>query len=395
MQEKNLDFDAIVDRRKSNSLKYDFAEERGYPADVLPLWVADMDFKTSSRIQETVHHLADHGIFGYSETKDDYYQALASWFSRHHHWRPQKEWLVKTPGVVCALAMAVQAFTLPGDAVLIQRPVYYPFGGVIKKNGRRAISSNLLLQEDGRYTIDFADFEHKIIGEKVKLFILCNPHNPVSRVWSREELEKLGDICLKHGVLVVSDEIHADFTFVGSHTVFASIKPEFADSCLVCTAPSKTFNLAGMLLSNIFIPNKALRLRFKKQLEAAGISQLSIFGIEACKTAYLQGEEWFQAVKAYIQDNITFIRRFVEEKLPGVRMTPHEATYLVWLDFRRCGLSPEELEKIIVGKAKLWLDSGSIFGKTGRGFQRINAACPRATLSEALQRLAAALTWQT
>ncbi|MCR5725501.1 MAG: pyridoxal phosphate-dependent aminotransferase [Treponema sp.] len=392
MAERNLDFDTVPERHGTNSLKYDFAVERGYKEDTLPLWVADMDFKTTSYVQDALHALADRGIYGYSDSKADYADAVKGWYRRHHAWEPESEWIVKTPGVVCALAAAVRAFTNKGDAVLIQRPVYYPFGGVIKKNGRRAISSNLVLNdEEGRYYIDFKDFEDKIKAEHVKLFILCNPHNPVSRVWSREELEKIGDICVKHGVLVVSDEIHADFTFKGTHTVFASIKKSFAESCIVCTAPSKTFNLASMLLSNIFIPNKALRLQFKAEMEAVGISQLGIFGIDACKAAYLHGDEWFSALKTYIAENSAFVRRFVEERLSGVRMIRHEGTYLVWLDFRGTGLSATELEKTIVDKANLWLDSGSLFGKTGSGFERINIACPRSTLKEALERLQAAL----
>ncbi|WP_191017190.1 MalY/PatB family protein [Treponema zioleckii] len=388
MAERNLDFDTVIDRRGSGCLKYDFAAERGYNSDVLPLWVADMDFKTSSYIEDALHRVANHGIFGYSDTKQDYADAVASWFERRHGWKPKSEWLIKTPGVVTALAVAVQAYTAPGDSVLIQQPVYYPFSDVIKKNGRRVISNNLVRDEEtGRYKIDFEDFEHKIVSEHVKLFILCNPHNPVSRVWSRNELERLGDICLKHGVIVASDEIHADFTFVGKHTVFASIKSEFAENCIVCTAPSKTFNLASMLLSNIFIPNKKLRIRFANTLESFGLSQLSIFGIEACKAAYLNGEKWFDAVKAYIAENVAFVSDFVAEHLPGVRLTPHEGTYLVWLDFSGTGLSTDELEDKIVGEAKLWLDSGRIFGKSGNGFQRINVACPRATLNEALERI--------
>ena len=217
--------------------------------------------------------------------------------------------------------------------------------------------------------------------------ILCNPHNPVSRVWSREELEKLGDICLKYGVIVVSDEIHCDFTFAGKHTVFASIKPEFAQNCVICTAPSKTFNLASLLLSNIFIPNPDLRRTFSAQKEALGLDQLGIFGIEACRAAYTHGDEWFTAVKSYIAGNIDYVRDFVREQLPGVRMIAHEATYLVWLDFRATGLTTDELEERIVNKANLWLDSGKIFGKLGAGFQRINVACPRATLTECMERI--------
>lgn len=387
MAERNLDFDTIIDRKNTDCLKYDFAKRRGMPEDVLPLWVADMDFKTSSYVEDALAERARHGIFGYSESQIPYFEIVRDWMKRHHDWEVKEPWLIKTPGVVFALAMAVKAYTEPGDGVLIQSPVYYPFSEVIEDNGRRIVSNTLVLGEDHKYHIDFEDFERQIKENQIKLFFLCNPHNPVGRVWTTEELTRLGDICLKYQVTVVSDEIHSDFIFRGRHQVFADLKREYADITVTCTAPSKTFNLAGLLLSNIFISNRELRHKFRQQVNAAGISQLSPFGLVACQTAYTQGEEWYQAMLVYVAENIAFTKEYVEKHLPGVEMVEHEGTYLVWLDFRKTGLSVEELEDLIVNRAKLWLDSGKIFGKSGEGFQRINVACPRQILEEALHRI--------
>ncbi|MBO5153389.1 MAG: pyridoxal phosphate-dependent aminotransferase [Eubacterium sp.] len=385
--ERNLDFDKIVNRKNTGCLKYDFAKQRGMPEDVLPLWVADMDFETSSFIQDALTERIKHGIFGYSEPTDSYFESVSGWMRERHHWEVKRQWLVNTPGVVFALATAVRAYTEPGDAVLIQQPVYYPFSEVIKDAGRRVVSNTLYLGEDNRYHIDFADFEKKIEDEHVKLFLLCSPHNPVARVWTREELERLGDICLKHQVLVVADEIHSDFVFKGEHTVFATVKKEFEDNCIICTAPSKTFNLASMLNSNIFIPNQQLRRKFRKEVNAVGLSQIGVLGFVACEAAYRDGGEWYDAMMHYVADNIAFTKQYVEENLPGVHMIDHEGTYLVWLDFRELGLSADELDNLIIHKAKLWLDSGKIFGESGNCFQRINVACPRATLLDALERI--------
>lgn len=334
---------------------------------------------------------AKEGIFGYSEVQAPYFEIVANWMKTYHNWEPEEEWLIKTPGVVFALAMAVKAYTQPGDSVLIQLPVYYPFSEVITDNGRKVVSSNLYQGEDNRYHIDFADLEKKITEEHVKLFFLCNPHNPVGRVWTREELEKLGDICVKHGVIVVSDEIHQDFVFKGKHQVFAGVKKEFQDISITCTSPSKTFNLASMMISNIFIPNPELRRKFQKQLDAAGISQLGVLGLVAVEAAYSKGEEWYEAMHAYVESNIVYTKDYVEKNLPGVKMTDLEGTYLVWLDFREIGLSVDELEDLIIYKAGLMAGQRKDFRKAGEGFQRINVACPRATLTEALERIKKAL----
>lgn len=391
MAEKNLKFDTVIERKGTNSIKYDFAERRGKPKEVLPLWVADMDFKISSYIQEAIQKQLSSGIYGYSEPLDGYFEALQGWMERHYGWKVERNWLVKTPGVVFALALAVKAFTKPGDAVMIQQPVYYPFREVIQGNERRVVDNTLIQDETGRYHMNYEDFEEKIVQEKVKLFLLCNPHNPVGRVWSREELIRIGDICCKHQVVVVSDEIHADFIIRGKHQVFANLKEEFQKIAVTCTSPSKTFNLAGLQVSNIFIQNPSLKQRFKKEFNASGYSQLNAVGLVACEAAYRDGEEWYQAVLEYIRNNITFTKEYLQKNLPKIQMIEPEGTYLVWLDFRRLHISDEKLEDLIVNQAGLWLDRGAMFGEAGKGFQRINVACPRVTLEEALHRLKRAL----
>ena len=391
MPERNLDFDTIIERKGTDCLKYDFAVRRGMPADVLPLWVADMDFKTSSYVEDALVSRARHAIFGYSEThseaQDPYFRAVAGWMKEHHQWEISPSWLVKTPGVVFALAMAVKAFTEKGDCVLIQQPVYYPFSEVIRDNDRRIVSSDLCPGSDKRYHIDLADFEEKIQKNHIKLFLLCNPQNPTGRVFTQEELTAMGDICLRYGVIVVSDEIHQDFVFKGRHTVFASIKEEFADLSLICTSPSKTFNLAGMLISNILIPNQELRHRFRHEVDAAGISQLNPLGLTAARAAYEKGDAWYRQMMAYVRGNIDFVKKYTEEHLPGVTLIDSEGTYLLWLDFRGTGLDADELDRRIIYDARLWLDSGRIFGHTGNGFQRINVAAPRAVVAECLDRI--------
>jgi cystathionine beta-lyase len=387
MSERNLDFDSVIDRKGTKSLKYDFAVKRGKPADVLPLWVADMDFKTSSYVTDALHSMADHGIFGYSESEDNYFDALKGWMKRRHNWDVEEKWITKTPGIVYALAMAVQAYTEKGDGILIQQPVYYPFSEVINDNERKLVNSPLVRDENGRYHIDYNDFENKITSENVKLFILCNPHNPVGRVWTADELNKVGEICLKHGVIVVSDEIHFDFVFEGTHHVFSTVNDSFRDISVICTSPSKTFNVAGLQVSNIIIENTELRRRFRKQLNKSGYSQVGLAGLVACEAAYKNGDEWLDAVLAYIKANAVYTRKFVEERLPKVKMSWLEGTYLVWLDFNAYGLADSELNRRMLYDAGLWLDGGSIFGKDGEGFQRINIACPRETLKTALERI--------
>lgn len=381
------DFDEIIERKGTNSLKYDFTAERGKPDHVIPLWVADMDFRTPPEVMDTLIEATRHGIFGYPGIKQPYFNAVRDWYRTHHQWEPDSSWLVRTPGVVFAICNAIQTFTKPGDSVLIQRPVYYPFSEAILDNERTLVNNPLKLQ-DGRYVINFEDFEAKIRDNQVKLFILSNPHNPVGRVWSQEELARLGDICLKYGVLIVSDEIHADFTFPGNcHTVFASIKPEFEDITITCTAPSKTFNLAGLQVSNVFISNRETRRAFRKTMLKTGYLDLNTMGLVACQAAYEKGLPWLEELRCYLNGNLDFIRMFLREQLPNIQLIEPEGTYLIWLDCRKLGMSDNELDRFIVHEAGLWLDNGSMFGSEGEGFQRINIACPRATLEKAFTQL--------
>lgn len=396
MREQNLDFDEVVNRKHTDSLKYDFAVQRGRPADVLPLWVADMDFKTSSHILDAVAKRTEHGIFGYTEAGASYYEAVSEWMKNHHGMQTKQEWMVNTPGIVFAIAMAVKAYTKEGDAVLIQQPVYYPFYETIVDNQRVAVSSDLVLGEDGKYHIDFNDFEEKIRKHHIKLFLLCSPHNPVGRVWTEEELVRIGQICLDNGVTVVSDEIHEDFVFDGyRHIPFADIREEHRQITVTCTSPGKTFNLAGFQISNIFIADPELRRRFAEQIRACGYSQLNTLGLTACEAAYRYGEEWYQAMMRYLKGNLDFLRAFAKERLPQIRLIEPEGTYLVWLDFRSLGLKRQELEDLIVNKAGLWLDGGEMFGSAGAGFQRVNIAASRTVLKQALEQLEKALKEST
>lgn len=381
------DFNKQIERRGTNSLKYDFAAEKGKPEDILPLWVADMDFQTPQPVIDALVEASSHGVFGYTEVKSPYFETVQDWYRTHFNWETKESWLVKTPGVVFAICTAVRAFTEPGDGVLIQRPVYYPFSNSILDNDRTLINNPLCISS-GRYTIDLDDFEAKIKDNKVKLFILCNPHNPVGRVWTKEELTAMGDICLKYNVTVVSDEIHGDFIYPGyKHTVFAGIRPEFADIVITCTAPSKTFNLAGLQISNIFISNQKLRSAFRKELYSTGYNQLNTLGLVACHAAYEKGNSWLESLRTYLSENLTYIRNYLKEELPQISLIEPEGTYLIWLDFRELGLTDAQLEDLIVHKAKLWLDRGTMFGPEGEGFQRINIACPRSTLERAFSQL--------
>lgn len=385
-------FDEIIDRRNTSCLKYDFAVERGYPANIDPFWVADMDFRAPQPVIDEIVRRAQHGIFGYTNPKDDYRQTLLDWFRTYHSWTPSSQSLILTPGVVFALCMAVRAFTKPGEAVLIQQPVYYPFTESIRDNGRELVNSPLILK-DGHYTIDFDDFERKIQDHQVRLFLLCSPHNPAGRVWTREELLQMASICARHDVLIVADEIHHEFIRPGfHHTVLASLSPAIAERVITCTAPSKTFNLAGLQLSNIFIENTALRRKFRQEVTAAGYSQPNALGLFAAQAAYAHGREWLTELLAYLEENYQFTRQFLQRELPHVKLIEPEGTYLLWLDFSYYGLSDEALDETIIHKANLWLDSGHIFGPAGSGFQRLNIACPRSILEKGLRQLASAFS---
>ncbi len=383
-------FDKAVERRNTNSVKYDFAIERGMPKDILPLWIADMDFTVPNEIIEKIHQVADHGIFGYCDAKEGYSEAIINWIKNEFDFKLDSEFLITTPGVVFALATAVKAYTNIGDSVIIFSPVYYPFSEVIKVNERKLIKSSLVLN-NGKYYMDFEDFENKIIENKVKLFIQCSPHNPIGRVWTKEELMKVAEICFRHNVIVVSDEIHMDFVYEGyKHTVFPSISEEaYNNSCLL-TAPSKTFNLAGLQSSNIFIKNKELREKFKLEVKKTGYANINSFGLVACEQAYRYGKPWLSELKKYLKGNLDFLRKFLEDNLPEVKLIEPEGTYLAWLDFSKYG-DPSCVNDTIINKAGVWLDKGEIFGTEGYGYQRVNLACTRVTLEKCLVNIKEAL----
>ena len=381
-------FDEITDRRGTNSLKYDFAAEWGRSQDAIPLWVADMDFPTAPEIIRKAEEVVRHGIFGYSEPLDGYYEAALSHYKRHFGWNPPKEWIVKTPGVVFAIAQCVRAFTDEGDGVIIQNPVYYPFTDVVKNNNRKLVDNPLKLNDHGVYEIDFDDFEKKAASPDTKMFLLCNPHNPVGRVWTKEELIRLEEICLKNHVLVISDEIHSDFVWEDNEfNVLVNIDDRYRENVITCTSPSKAFNLAGLQVSNIFIPDGTKRKQLTDEIWAGGYLYLNTIGLAACQAVYESGQDWLKAVKEYIWENILFCIDYTEKNLPGVKIIRPQGTYLVWMDYRGTGLSFKEIEDLINVKARVWLDDGSIFGKEGEGFERINVACPRAVLAEALERI--------
>ena len=377
-------FDEWIERRGTYSIKYDFARY-GKPAGTIPLWVADMDFRIPPEVTAALQKSVEHGIYGYTETSDDYFQAVYHWFAKVHDYHVQEDWLVKTPGIVYALGMAVKAFTSPGDAILIQKPLYYPIENTIVANGRVTVD-NTLMYAEGKYTIDMADFEQKIVEHQCRMFILCNPHNPVGRVWTRDELTEMGHICKTHNVLVVSDEIHCDIVFEGHrHWVFSAVYPDV--DTVICTAPSKTFNLAGLQCSNIFIADEKLRRKFKHEIHASGYSQLNTLGLVAGQAAYAYGREWHRKLVQYLGQNTSYVTNFLAKNIPQVRVITLEGSYLMWLDFNAFRLSHNALDDMISNKAKLWLSSGTIFGKTGSGFFRMNLACPRRTLEMAMERL--------
>ena len=376
-------FDAVVNRYGTNSIKYDFAPERGKPTDVIPMWVADMDFPAPKEVLEDIQKAVCHGIFGYTEPKEDYYEAVINWFGARFGYHVMNSEIVKTPGLVFALTHAVRAFSAPGDPVLIQTPVYYPFYDIILSNGRTLVT-NPLIYENGKYTVDFEDFERKVVENRIKLFILCNPHNPISRVWTPAELERVNNICAANGVTVISDEIHCDFVWPGHrHTCFGLLN----ENAVIATAPSKTFNLAGLQVSNIFIKNADLRGKLITEIKRGGYSQCNTLGLVACQSAYSKGAQWLDRLKEYLAENIRFTRDFLSAQLPKIKLAPTESTYLLWLDFSEYGLTQDELDHRVLHGAKLWLVSGTTFGSEGKGFQRMNIACQKKTLTDALNRL--------
>lgn len=382
-----FNFDQITNRTNTCAIKYDLAAKRNKPTDAISLWVADMDFPTAPCIQKALIEKAQHGIFGYSRPDERYFSALQSWFISKHHFEIKEEWVINTPGVVYAIATAIRTLTEEGDAVLITRPVYYPFSNVINNQKRKLVNSPLVLK-NGHYEIDFEDFENKIVSENVKVFLFCSPHNPGGRVWTKDELKRISDICLRHHVIVVSDEIHCDITFgENRHIVFASISEEAANNSIICTSPSKTFNLAGLQFSNIIIPNEKLRDAFQKELDRTGYDEPSIMGIVAATAAYSEGKEWFAEVEEYIWNNILFAEKLINEKCPKIKVLKPEGSYLLWLDFSAFDLSGKQLNDKVLRNAKVWLDDGIMFGPEGEQFQRINCATPRAILEKALTQI--------
>lgn len=383
---KNFDFDHIIDRRDTGSMKWDTGDK-----DLLPLWVADMDFTAPPAVIEALKTRVDHGIFGYAAPSKDLDGLLCGWLKRRHGWETDPEHYRFCPGVVPAVNILIQAMTQPGDKVILQTPVYYPFFEAVRNNGRQ-IFENPLAFDGQRYEMDFDDLEAKASDPRATLLVLCSPHNPVGRVWTREELERLGRICAENGVFVVADEIHCDLIHRGfRHVPFASLGDDFARNSATCVAPSKTFNLAGLQYSTVIIPDGKARQRFTNIMVSLGIKRSNLIGLAAAEAAYRDGEAWLEALLDYLGGNLALVRDFVKERLEGVRLIEPEGTYLAWLDFSALGLSQEDLEKLMREKAKVWLDEGYIFGSGGPGFERVVLACPRKILREALERIAVAL----
>lgn len=384
------DFDKIINRDNTNSMKWNFNKELFGSEDVLPMWVADMDFSVPPAIVDAIKKRAEHGIFGYSGPDDEYYNSVIGWMKKRHNWNIEKDWFAFTPGVVPGIYWFIRAFTHPGDKVILQPPVYYPFYSAIKLNGCEVVLNPLKFEND-RYLMDFDDLESKF-DSRVKLLILCSPHNPIGRVWGKEELMRLGEICIKHGVIVISDEIHEDLVYKEyKHIPFASISDEFAQNSVTCTAPSKTFNLAGLQTSNFIVPNSKIRTEFKNMLENNAIMFPNTFGIVALQAAYEHGEEWLDELLDYLHGNLDFLLRYIKENIPKIKVINPEGTYLVWLDCRELGMDPIALKNFMLEKAKVALDDGYVFGQGGEGFERLNIACPRSLLEEGLNRIAKAV----
>lgn len=376
-------FDEIIPRRDSNSVKWDSAAND----DILPLWVADMDFRTAPSVIKALEKRVQHGIFGYTKVPQAYFDAVTGWFERRHNFSFRKEWTLYTTGVVPALSAIIRALTVPGDKVIVQTPVYNCFFSSIRNNDCEIIA-NQLIYKDGTYTIDFDDLEEKTSDPRTKLFLLCSPHNPAGRVWSREELEKTGKICLKNNVTVVSDEIHCDFVYAGRrHIPFASINSDFLRYSVTCTAPSKTFNLAGLKVANIHAADEIIRKKIDKSLKINEVCEISPFAVDALIAAYNEGEAWLEELNEYLYGNYQYLKDFFSEHFPHFPVLPLEATYLVWVDCSALCIPSAEITKMLLQKANLWVNEGSMYGAGGEGFIRLNIACPRELLTRGLNKM--------
>jgi cystathionine beta-lyase len=384
-------FDEIIPREGTNCIKYDALERFFGSKDVLPLWVADMDFKTPDFIVDAIKKRTEHEIFGYTFRGESYYNSIIGWMERRHNWDIKEEWISFSPGVVAGLTFGIEAFSKSGDGVIVQPPVYFPFFDCVKGTKRKLIENPLKI-ENGRYTFDFDDLKAKI-DKKTKLLLLCNPQNPGGSVFSKDELTELATICLENNILVISDEIHSDLIFKGhKHIPFASISDEIAQNCMVTMAPSKTFNVAGFSSSIAIIPNKTKFARYERAIGVAHLYMGNIFGSVAMEAAYTHGDEWLEQMLAYLWDNYQLLEDFFKTKLPKVKVMKPEATYLIWLDFREYGMKDNELMKFTIEKAKVGLNNGGRFGTGGDGWLRINIGCPRSVLVEALERLGRAFS---
>ncbi|MHA2163535.1 MAG: MalY/PatB family protein [Candidatus Thorarchaeota archaeon] len=380
------DFETMIDRTSKNSAKWTLMKRLTGLDDLIPLWVADMDFSSPPEVVESLKERATHPIYGYTVPTDGYYNGLITWMDKRHGWSGvEKDWILYTPGVVAGFSIAIQAYSQPGDKVVIQPPVYYPFKNQILSTGRQVVENPLKIV-DGYYEMDFKDLAEKI-DERTKMIILCSPHNPVSRVWKREELEKLVKVCEEKNILIVSDEIHDDL-ILGEikHTPTATISEEAIQRTITLVAPSKTFNLAGLTNANAIIPNKKLREAFRSQA-SKGSGHNNIFGMVAQDAAYNKGEAWLEELLTYLRGNLKFLEEFIAEKIPGLKLYPLEGTYLAWVDCTSLDMNDEELNEFMLKKAKLWLDEGTLFGTGGSMFMRINIACPRSILKQALENL--------
>ncbi|WP_411503282.1 MalY/PatB family protein [Brevibacillus centrosporus] len=385
------DFDKVINRLNTASVKWDEVDRIFGDKDLLPLWVADMDFQVPAPVTDALRARVEHGIFGYTERPESYYEAVIGWMERRHQWSVQKEWICHCPGVVPALSYLVQVFTQPGDKVIIQPPVYHPFTSVVADNGREVVH-NPLKYEQGRYFMDFEDLRQKM-DPSVKLLILCNPHNPGGRVWTKEELTELGNICLENNVMVISDEIHGDLILKGhKHIPFAAISEEFAQNSIICTAPSKTFNMAGMQTSNIIIPNQEYREAFQKMMSTLVLRMTNTFGVVATEAAYRHGDEWLDQLLVYLQGNLDFLTEYIETHIKGIKVIQPEGTYLVWLDCRELGMDTKGLQEFMGKQAKVAVNQGHVFGPGGEQFIRLNMACPRSLIEEGLERIAKAVS---